>query len=718
MINAPVQAATSQEFMLADLARSGLEPVDFPLKVDPIEGGFDQRYRIWYTPEYYKDRINRADNKYIGLKDAEVPVVVFGQFEGARLTATVEGYKKALAFFKYTGIPTICLDGCWGFTAEQDAIKRRLNPVIANHVDPFSNHLILFDGDWKTNAGVGSALTTYSMLLASIAVRATPLDLTGIGEQRLGADDWIMAQLSTGAKREEIYDRVLACRQCKLDPLEGAKSHFVTTPELFEFGYIDATDAGLATLTLQLYGHDNLKYLNDVGKWATWDSRGWTVTDRDPFDIINIATQHLAKKVDSIHKILHEVDPEAEGAADRIKKLKGQLAEYKSGLLRGRSLAGMRAVTGILESRCADLYSAFDANPNLLGFPNGLYDLAKNEFRAPTHQDKVSKYCAWDYVRGATDERFDTFIREITSDDHGKPNAVRAKTLQYRLGQMLYAGNKLTTFDIWQGEGANGKSVLAKLLSAGLGEYAANIPAKAVLSAFKTEDKEKASPFMIKAIGKRIVFLSETTDTAYLDEGSIKLLTGSDKFAARDLYQSGGEYDVTFNLILLTNALPHIAQGGRAMWDRMHVSEFKCRWKRPNNVHPSEQHLPIENRWYMDEAVNDPSFMQAVLAWIVEGAAMERHDYVSQTLEAYQREEDVMGKFADEMDFVFDPEGYISTTMVYQLYVNWIKVHEGKAAVANNIFSRRFCERFSMVEKTKHKQVRAYKGISLKDGRF
>lgn len=721
--------ASSAEFMAADLARSGLTAEDLPFPPSPIDGGFTQGYRIWYNDDYYKDRFNRPDNKYIGKPGVAAPIVTFGNFEGAMLSVTVEGYKKALSFYKHTGIPTICIDGCNSYTIRRDIGTKALDPVIVAALDPLSTHLILFDGDWKTNPKVASALTTYVMMLDQLAVRGVPLDLGMHEGARLGADDWVLHV--RGEDGLVPLETVKALPAARLDPLNSYKSHFLASPELFEHAYLDDSDAGLAALMIQLYGKDNIRYLVDTEKWALWDEGKWKIFDGEAFTLLNKVAHHLTARRATLYDVLlnlKKAGGEGEDVADKLAALKTQIKECDGGIARSRSVSGMRAVLAVAAGRqdIRDYFSNWDSNPLLLGVANGVLHLGLGVLRPEKQSDRISKRTAVPYVEGSKSPRWDTFITGITSDAHGKPNPDRLRVLQIRLGAMLRGANVLTSLDIWLGSGANGKSVLSSMLQAVLGEYSGVIPAAAVLSAFRGRDSNAATPTLARSVGKRIIFMAESADTAYLDEATVKSITGGDRFFSRNLYEAGGEYAVTFNLVLLTNNAPHVAQGDAALWDRLVTTRFPCRWRRSGNANPADSGLPEEDRWYADSAGTDSEFLRAILCWLVDGARMfaldgnvigEEHALTSA---AYKASEDKLLHFVEDCGLMFEPDGVIPNDVLYPLYTEWAR-REGMSPPAANIFIKRLFERFSELSPIKQymgtgsdrKQKRGVKGLKL-----
>ena len=142
-----VDGIPASSFCVKDLARSALVPSDFPFGVEvlPPNDEEQERYQFGITATYNKVRVNRAENKYYGPKGVTPPIATFGEFHDANITATVEGYKKALLFYITTGIPTIALDGCWMFgelyEEDQEAPVKNLASKILS-VSPPENPML------------------------------------------------------------------------------------------------------------------------------------------------------------------------------------------------------------------------------------------------------------------------------------------------------------------------------------------------------------------------------------------------------------------------------------------------------------------------------------------------------------------------------------------------------------------------------------------------
>ena len=636
-----ISTVESIQFMADDLARSGLVPSDFPIPPEPRptkRGGVS--YRLHYTKDYYKDRYDREENKYIGPKDVTPPIVRLGNFHSAKVTASIEGFKKAVAFHISTGIPTLVIDGCWSFgeQVEPETVKELHNDIISA-LTPGQNHIVIFDGDWSTNDQVKMALATYHMLLEEQGVKLKFKDMGADSSgKRHGYDDWLVNSFGRDRAKwpsitdvlDQVITKVADIPSSEL--LETARSFALGTVDRFSASYLDLTDRGTGSLLLKKIGAENLRYLTDTGAWVQWLGGRWINIGEDPYSLVDIAAQHYLARA----KIL-SAQAEKMADSDEYKARKAMLiAQAKnygrwatghcsSVAGRGSILKDMRSRRGV-QATLAD----FDTDPDLLGVKNGVVDLVTGQLRLDEQRDMILKRCPIHYPSAEPNdlnvERIKRFLREISGHDHDKPDQRRLTYLQRRLGASLRGRNSLTAIELWHGAGANGKSVLSNLIQKALGltkdgGYAATVDAGVILSSYKQRDAEASTPFRMQLIGARLAFMSETTDTAHLNEAFLKQITGGDLLPARGNYQSGGTYDVTFSPILLTNNLPNIAEGGKALWDRLAPFKFNVRWRRPNKliVDTAEATLPKGDSWFETHAPKLEEILQYTLWWLVQG---------------------------------------------------------------------------------------------------
>lgn len=204
----------STEFMLADLAKSGLTPKDIKVQPLPLEADGTRSYRILYPREgVYRTRRD-GDPKYIGSPghtDAYlVDVSHFAVMQERRgVVYIVEGEKKAAAFWKYIKRYVAGIGGCWNFRAK-DMNPLEMIAELRVIVQGAERIVLVLDGDIVDNDDVARAARQFHACCELLGVECEIVELPRAAEheKRLGLDDWILAQgeMTTAQLRAQFDD--------------------------------------------------------------------------------------------------------------------------------------------------------------------------------------------------------------------------------------------------------------------------------------------------------------------------------------------------------------------------------------------------------------------------------------------------------------------------------------------------------------------------------
>lgn len=718
----------SESFLYRDLARSGLRPEDFPFgteQLPPNDDGQD-RYRFNVTADYWKIRIDRKENKYVGPKGVVPPIVTFGDFDGARVTATVEGYKKALLFHLTTGIPTFCLDGCWMFGElvedDQEARVKNLASPILRHLTPGQDHLVFFDGDWRTNEMVRSALATYRVLLEEQGVAARFKDLGCAGEQRLGYDDWFV--LHYGADRDAWPDPdTLFLALAKELPdipatmlLGGPLSFMLGNLDRFSSEFLDLNDRGAGSLLVKLIGADNLKYLRDTNTWLRWSyvkeagAYRWVDLDTNPLGLVNIVAKYYFERAQVLETLAERHSDE-----EKAKQLHNQAKNYRSFASTTCSNTTSRGniIKDLISGGRREIYalaSDFDCQSHLLGVANGVVDLRTGQLREERQEDMITRHTPVPYVESPSPmldngRNIEQFLCSTFGSAHGVEDPQFYAYIQKRVGVALWGGNKLQSFEIWQGAGSDGKSALALMIQGTLGDsghggYAAATKPEVIMSNYRSNGPESATPFLVLLRGARIVFASETKDNAALNEALIKQLSGGEKLLARGNYQAGGSFRVDFTFFLMTNPMPNCYALDHAMLSRLAILPFKVQWQRGGDQAGIGRHLPLGDTWWVEDAQNDNQVRCYLLWWLVQGCSAYLKHGLGETpprcaaaMNTYIEEADVLSAWMAECGVVLDKGANTLTSLLYTSYSEYAK-RAGHHALSAVSFGRRLEGKF------------------------
>jgi putative DNA primase/helicase len=144
------------------------------------------------------------------------------------------------------------------------------------------------------------------------------------------------------------------------------------------------------------------------------------------------------------------------------------------------------------------------------------------------------------------------------------------------LSSCLIGTNKNQTFNVYHGSGSNGKSLLADLMSATLGDYKGTVPITLV-----TDARGKiggTSDEVLKLKGVRYAVMQEPSKGVKLNEGIMKELTGGDPIQARGLYSESEIFEPQFKLVVCTNNLFDIDSNDDGTWRRIRKCTFPSKF--------------------------------------------------------------------------------------------------------------------------------------------
>ena len=184
----------------------------------------------------------------------------------------------------------------------------------------------------------------------------------------------------------------------------------------------------------------------------------------------------------------------------------------------------------------------FDANVDIIGFDNGIYDLVKHEFRPTEYYDYITMSCGYDYNTNVDPAKMaevqallDTII----------PNPENRQLLLEVMSAGL-TGRAIEKFVLFNGGGRNGKGLLDEFLKTIFGDYQliyANV------SLLTEKDKTGGNPEKASLHNKRIVIMKEPDGNEPLRNDRVKDITGGGNVSGRMLYSN--KTIVNLNLILI-----------------------------------------------------------------------------------------------------------------------------------------------------------------------
>jgi len=317
----------------------------------------------------------------------------------------------------------------------------------------------------------------------------------------------------------------------------------------------------LADKFLQLYGDYVIKYKSNVyvyynGKW--YDE---TDSKRQHKLILYISEQLY-------DKMRNEIEADASlTEAERITLLK---------ILRTNTSSGSKMndiIKHILSKSKESAIDEFNANPFLIGFDNGVYDLQNDEFRPYKFDDFMTLSTKYDYMKPNYDdvktghkkirEDLETIFKTIQPDEETRKLYMEA--LASGLDGRPY--QKLVLFN---GKGGNGKGFTGSLMDITLGDYY-HQPSNGILKS--VEQSNAPSPDMADLKNKRYINFKEVAGSIRV--AMLRNLTGGGKFSGRYLNKNPETFFMSATFVMEFNLSPDLdGKPQRADYRRMLDVEF------------------------------------------------------------------------------------------------------------------------------------------------
>jgi len=422
--------------------------------------------------------------------------------------------------------------------------------------------------------------------------------------------------------------------------------------------------------------HRNVRYCAPWRKWLIWDGARWAIDDRN--EILRLAK-------DTALRIADEA---------RIQDTPQEVLRWAAA---SQNHARIMAMVDLSKPECAILPENFDANPNLLNFPNGTLDIRTFMFREHRREDLCTKVmgCIYD-----PDAQCPTWLEHLHIVFAGDETFIHSFRLM--CGYSLLANNPEQVLFVLHGGGKNGKSVTIGTLRRIWGEYGWNLAADSLL-ARKHADACTPRSDLAALKGVRLATASESDGGTRLSEATVKILTGGDDvLTVRRLYSEEFSFKPGAKIWLVTNHLPTVRGTDEAIWRRI--------WLVPFTVT-----IPEDKR---DPMMGDKLYAEAsgILNWCLEGfreymqaGRLVRPEIVTQATDAYREDQDILADFLAEYCDV--GEGYECTAKeLYQAYRQWC-AWDNEEPLKPRTFGMRMGERFQRV----HTRLgKVYKGVKIR----
>lgn len=322
-----------------------------------------------------------------------------------------------------------------------------------------------------------------------------------------------------------------------------------------------------------------------------------------------------------------------------------------------------------------------DANKYLMCFSNGVMDFKNKVFRDGNPQDYITKSTNIPYEPiDMTKTYHSRVVAEITEFMKQLFPVQELNTYMWEhLASCLIGENLNQTFNIYRGNGSNGKSLLTDLMTHALGEYKGVVPITLV-----TRDRNNiggTSSEVMQLKGVRYAVMQEPKKEEKINEGVMKELTGSDPIQARALYAETETFIPQFNLVVCANYLFEINSNDDGTWRRIRICDFMSKFKGENDVvdHDPRYVFPKDKN-LKDKIPNwAPLFASMLVKKALETQGIVKDcPIVMASADKYRQGQDHISGFVSEMVvFTADPNDRVKKKELTQEFTSWFKESQG-----------------------------------------
>ena len=399
--------------------------------------------------------------------------------------------------------------------------------------------LILFDGTDKSNAGREGAKRLKAELLKENFPAAcrffddflTDAEKKSFGESSIDPNQ--ILQNYGGEFLKTLTEKIIADVQSELANAANSVADvedLSLTGEQCAFLFSgNLSDRDNGDRIAYLFG-DRFKFVTNHNEWITFSSGVWK-TSAETNSAIYPFARELQRRL-----IANAQDAEERKFAkpfDSAKKLD----------------AAIRLLRGNLDIRITS--QDLDTHKNLLNCLNGVIDLQTGKLYPAAPELLLTQQANAIYRPDYHNPTVEKFLRDIM------PNEDNLAALIRWLGYALTGENSEQCALFTVGDGSNGKSTLFELMLNMLGDYATNLPVKAVVESRDSDANATTTQLNVLA-GARFALVDEFKPYHRLDVQQFKSLTGDRFLKIRRLHKEYETIELLAKLFLNGNELPRL----------------------------------------------------------------------------------------------------------------------------------------------------------------
>jgi P4 family phage/plasmid primase-like protien len=483
------------------------------------------------------------------------------------------------------------------------------------------------------------------------------------------------------AKYREIMSKHVSY---KLEETLGSVEAFDC--ELDKIDKKGAGDYDIAVVLYTMFKHDYICTSVKNSTWYKYSEPCWKECDSGTELRQSISNELRAYYVKYYRKISNDASaldsnnplhapliPKYKGYIDKILRIISRLAntnDKKNIMIEAKEL---------FFDKDHKFLQSLDENKKLICFKNGVVDFEKKEFRRGRPEDYISLCTHINYIE--LNETHNTKVAEIKKfiSELFPGDAALEKYMWQYLASTLIGVLPDQTFNMFIGEGQNGKSLLISLMSLVLGDYRQELPLSILID--KQQKIGAVAPELTKLKGARFAVGNEPNKGETINAGRMKALTsGLDQISARAPYMTQLlVYYPQFKMALCTNELMNIRSTDHGTWRRVRVVPFRAKFcDNPVNDDPEHPYQFKINRDLENKIDEWKEVFASMLVNIVfeTGGRVTDCDTVLEASKKYRQSQDYIAAFVDEM-LTESPTESVKQAELSNVFTEWYHNTQG-----------------------------------------
>ena len=271
---------------------------------------------------------------------------------------------------------------------------------------------------------------------------------------------------------------------------------------------------------------------------------------------------------------------------------------------------GVKNIKGVLQSALYDgsFVARIDADPDLLGFDNGFYNLVKHEFSPHNRETIIMNSTGYNYESLSDCEDAIQTVKDLYAQ------IIPDETIRTRLHRRTAValdgnpGEQVITFmtgdaraaDAMKQTGSNAKSTDIKLKRAAFGAY--HVSSSPALLDQVAASLNGPSPALAKLRNCRITTVEEL-QTDIIGETAMKCLTGGQDITCRELYSGDNTFRVKFSVFIACNVMPGLPKADGGTTRRVENIPFVSKFVDKALVEQTKEGLQLEHVYPIDKTL-------------------------------------------------------------------------------------------------------------------